>query len=92
MFETIKSGYRKVKAFCISSGKKIAAVGVAVGGAIGLAGVKAHAALSIDQAAVVTEIETLYTDMTVVAWGFILTVTSLFLGMKIFKKVMGRAT
>ena len=69
--------------------KKIVVGALAV---IGLGASNAMAALSVDQQAVVTGIETLYTDMTTVAWGFVLTVTTLFLGIKIFKKVMSRST
>ena len=77
-------------------GKVIAQKGKAIvlgatGAVVATAG-NAIAALSVDQQAVVTGIETLYTDMTTVAWGFVLTVTTLFLGIKIFKKVMSRST
>lgn len=49
-------------------------------------------ALSIDQQAVVDATDTMISDMTTVAWGFVLAVSGALVAIKVFKKFLNRGT
>jgi hypothetical protein len=75
-----------------SHSKKLVVAGVGVVGSAAALVPSAHAALSTEQAAVVTAVETLITDLEAAGWGILLAVVTAFLGFKLFKKFLGRAT
>ena len=52
----------------------------------------AFAALSVDQQAAVDATTLLVTDLTAMAWTFILSVMGALVGMKLFKKFFGKST
>lgn len=58
---------------------------------LALAPLSAMAALSTEQAAVVTAIETLITDLLAAGWGIVLAIFVGLVGFKLFKKVIGRS-
>lgn len=52
----------------------------------------AHAALSTDQAAAFTAIQTTGTDMITAAWPVVIAIVGGLIGIKLFKKVSSRAS
>ena len=52
----------------------------------------ALAELTTEQQAVVTNVTTMISDLTTVAWSLVLSLVGLFVGIKLFKKVFGKAT
>jgi len=70
----------KIKAIILSLAMVLLAVGVS------------FAALSAEQTAVVTATTTLVTDLTSMAWTFVLSVMGALVGIKLFKKFFGKST
>lgn len=52
----------------------------------------ASAALTVDQQAAVDAIGVFVTDMTTVAWSFVLTITGALIAIKLYKKFVGRSS
>ena len=73
-------------------GSKIGLLAVTAVTAVTAFGTDAMAALSVDQQAAVTAIETMVTDMESVAWALVLAVTGAFIMIKLFKRFIGKAT
>ena len=55
-------------------------------------GIQAQAALSTDAAAAFTALETAGADYVAAAWGVAVVIVVGFVGIKLFKKAVGRAT
>lgn len=81
MFDSVK---RFVK-------KHVSAVCAAITGVLASFGYS-HAALSLDQQAVVDGINTMITDLTTVAWAMVLAILTVMIGIKLVKKFLGKAT
>jgi hypothetical protein len=58
---------------------------------LAMAPLAAFATLSTEQAAVITAIETLITDLLAAGWGIVLAIFVGLIGFKLFKKVIGRS-
>lgn len=91
MFQTLKRTYNKCK-MAVKSICTTVAVAIAAGTALVTSSViTAQAALTTDQQAVITAIDTLYDDVTTFAWGFVLTATGLWIGISLFRKGVFKA-
>lgn len=91
-FQSLANGCRKMwdtgKRYAVAV--KVAVVAVVTG--VALLPVAAHAALSIEQQAVVDSITALITDLTSMAWTLVLSVTGTLIALKLFKRFAKSST
>lgn len=82
----------KLIAVTRSKAKKVSGIIGVMTVALAVTASNALAVLSIDQQAAVDSITTLIADLSTVAWGIVLTMLGVMLGIKLVRKFLGKAT